>query len=510
MMKHKILSIFILSLLAALCLCGAAAAAGNPFSDIPKGHWAYEAAATLASQGILKGCDPSTFIGGRPVTRYEMAAILAHSLAKFDADKATEEQLRLIKMMSAELRDELSALGVRADDADRRLSALEEAVGGWSLSGSMQMDAKFSLNSSESDTGSKNDFQLARMRLSLLRRFGKDGDNFVLAQLDSRRQTDEATGKYTGDYSPHLSKVYASFALPDGWRMNAGMFSVDYETYGMMYAAGSLGEYSQGAWVTDLNKDAFSFSKSFAHGYFNTYVYNHEQYAASNDNSMGISALASFQFNEKFALDVAADYKNVDNPASTLDSVTTVWVSPKYQFTPSVSLNGAFYAQFTNYTDGETNDPDTSPKAWRAILNVKQDLLKFTSLWLEYDHLDRNFVVLSGADSLLLEDQDNRNFFTSSNLQGDLTIWRVGLNQVWNKKLSTWLYYASYRFSDYPVLTNEGLSYLEPGMDEISAGIEYKLTDSVAFSLGYFYHKFNDDAQLEKERILRFRTTVKF
>ena len=107
-------------------------------------------------------------------------------------------------------------------------------------------------------------------------------------------------------------------------------------------------------------------------------------------------------------------------------------------------------------------------------------------------------------------DQDNRNFFTSSNLQGDLTIWRVGLNQVWNKKLSTWLYYASYRFSDYPVLTNEGLSYLEPGMDEISAGIEYKLTDSVAFSLGYFYHKFNDDAQLEKERILRFRTTVKF
>ena len=98
---------------------------------------------------------------------------------------------------------------------------------------------------------------------------------------------------------------------------------------------------------------------------------------------------------------------------------------------------------------------------------------------------------------------------TESIKAGDPLHW-TGLNQTWNSKLSTWLYYASYRFSDYPVLTNSGLTYLEPGMDEISAGVEYKLTNSVAFSLGYFYHKYNDDAQLDKERILRFRTTVRF
>ena len=510
MMKRRILSIFIFSLLAALCLCGAAAAEGNPFSDIPQGHWAYDAAAELAAQGVISGYNASSFGGGRLITRYELASILARSLAKFDESKATEEQLKLVRMMTAELRDELDALGVKAEDTGKRVSLLEDRVGGWSLSGSMQFDAKFGLNSSENDHENKNDFRLARMRLNLMRRFGENGDSFFLAQFDSRRATDYASGNYTGDYKLHLSKAYVNFALPGEWRMSAGLFSVDYETYGMMYATGSLGEYSQGAWITDVNKDALAFSRSFANGYFNAYVYNHEQYAASDDNSMGISALASFQFNEKFALDVAADYRNVDKPSSTLDSVTTVWVAPKYQFTPSIALKGAYYAQFTNYTENEANDPATSPQAWRVILDVKQDLLKFTSLWLEYDHLDRNFVMLSGADSLLLTDRDNRDFFTSSNLLGDLSIWRVGLNQTWNSKLSTWLYYASYRFSDYPVLTNSGLTYLEPGMDEISAGVEYKLTNSVAFSLGYFYHKYNDDAQLDKERILRFRTTVRF
>ena len=194
MMKRRILSIFIFSLLAALCLCGAAAAEGNPFSDIPQGHWAYDAAAELAAQGVISGYNASSFGGGRLITRYELASILARSLAKFDESKATEEQLKLVRMMTAELRDELDALGVKAEDTGKRVSLLEDRVGGWSLSGSMQFDAKFGLNSSENDHENKNDFRLARMRLNLMRRFGENGDSFFLAQFDSRRATDYASG----------------------------------------------------------------------------------------------------------------------------------------------------------------------------------------------------------------------------------------------------------------------------------------------------------------------------
>ena len=32
-----------------------------------------------------------------------------------------------------------------------------------------------------------------------------------------------------------------------------------------------------------------------------------------------------------------------------------------------------------------------SPKAWKAIVDVKQDALKFTSLWLEYSKWDASF-----------------------------------------------------------------------------------------------------------------------
>ena len=176
-------------------------------------------------------------------------------------------------------------------------------------------------------------------------------------------------------------------------------------------------------------------------------------------------------------------------------------------------MRGAYYAQFTDYTSAETYNPDTSPSAWRVIIDIKQPLLKFTSLWLEYDRFDRNFVMLSGAESLLLSDRDNREFFYSSNLGGDLEIFRVGMNQIWNDKLSSWLYYAKYKFSGYPVLTNTAplyVDYISPEMDEISVGVEYRYSKNVAFSLAYFYHKFNKDANMEKDRVIRFRTTVRF
>ena len=48
----------VLAMLSASLVVGTAAgasAAANPFSDVPADHWAYEAIATLAADGVIEG-----------------------------------------------------------------------------------------------------------------------------------------------------------------------------------------------------------------------------------------------------------------------------------------------------------------------------------------------------------------------------------------------------------------------------------------------------------------------
>ncbi|MDO5562164.1 MAG: S-layer homology domain-containing protein [Synergistaceae bacterium] len=490
-----------------LALSFSSAAQANPFSDIPAGHWAYDAANMLASQGIMTGYG-ELFKGRHLITRYEMASALARSLAKADLKHATQAQLKMIQNMTAELSEELDALGVTLDKTDRRLAKIEERLGGWSLSGSVNFDANFM----DGDAGDPaNKFKLARFRLNIMRSFGEKGDNYFYAQMDNYRQRDDKTYKINEvEYSSYFSKVYADFGLGSDWRMRVGLFSVDYETSDMVYSTGRFGEYSQGAWLTDINKDAIAVSKSFNLGYFSAYAYGRDRFATSDD-SMGVSALVALQFNEKLALNIGFDHKNVDNETTTLDSLTTIWVAPKYEITPNIGLRGAYYTQFAGYSAAETYAPDERPSAWRVLLDVKQRLLKYTSLWVEYNKIDKNFVMTSGSESLMLSDHDQRDFFSSNNIGGDLEIFRIGLNQVWSKRWSSWLYYAKYKFSNYPILNEFGnIEHICPEMDEISAGLEYKMNDNISFSLAYFYHKYNEDANMEKERTLRFRTSIYF
>ena len=57
-------------------------AAANPFSDVPADHWAYDAVAQLAAEGVVEGYGDGTFVGGQEITRYEMAQMVAKAMAK--------------------------------------------------------------------------------------------------------------------------------------------------------------------------------------------------------------------------------------------------------------------------------------------------------------------------------------------------------------------------------------------------------------------------------------------
>jgi len=97
------------------------AAISNPFTDVPKGHWAYDSIEKLRQAGIIEGYTDeygrpnSMFRGDRNITRYEVAQMVARALAKNPTGANKAELDRLV----AEFRDELDALGVRVSNLEK-------------------------------------------------------------------------------------------------------------------------------------------------------------------------------------------------------------------------------------------------------------------------------------------------------------------------------------------------------------------------------------------------------
>ena len=115
---------------AAFVACAAPAFAANPFADVPMNHWAYDAVAQLAANGIVVGYPDGSFKGPQAATRYELAAVVARALAKVDMDKASKQDLEMLKKLVVEFKSELDALGVKVDKLDARVALLEERIGG--------------------------------------------------------------------------------------------------------------------------------------------------------------------------------------------------------------------------------------------------------------------------------------------------------------------------------------------------------------------------------------------
>ena len=137
-------------------------AAQNPFTDVNDHHWAYQSVIELAEAGIITGYDNSDsslngkFVGGRNITRYEMAQMIAKTLARIEGESspfaiqlrghqwtfvdnsgvrrvvdgtvvpfklnngATVDMQKLDQLMNLmiEFRDELDTLGIRVKDLE--------------------------------------------------------------------------------------------------------------------------------------------------------------------------------------------------------------------------------------------------------------------------------------------------------------------------------------------------------------------------------------------------------
>ena len=120
------------------------AAAQSTLKDVPPSHWAYSAVKDLAARGMIKGYSAdSGFLGGRTVTRYEMAALIQRvldrvdeiSAAKVQAPESDKRQQAAIKKLEAsaqeihdlteEFKKELLVIGADLEKVNAEIAALK-------------------------------------------------------------------------------------------------------------------------------------------------------------------------------------------------------------------------------------------------------------------------------------------------------------------------------------------------------------------------------------------------
>lgn len=112
---------------AAMMACSAwTVSAANPFADVDESSWAYQAVSQLSEENVIEGYPDGTFRGDKNVSRYELAQIIARLMQKQDL---SDSQKTTVQKLSAEYADELTSLGLRVTELEKktgRLSTITE------------------------------------------------------------------------------------------------------------------------------------------------------------------------------------------------------------------------------------------------------------------------------------------------------------------------------------------------------------------------------------------------
>ncbi len=476
--------LFALLAIATLVAFAAPAFAANPFADVPMNHWAYDAVAQLAANGIVVGYPDGAYKGPQAATRYELAAVVARALANVDMNKASKQDLEMLKKLVVEFKSELDALGVKVDKLDARVALLEERIGGWKFSGNFRFTAKWSDDADYNPWGVDQDsnWSVDRFRWNIV----KYVDDKVT--LNVRLQ-----GGGGADLA--VARAYATVQFPWDITANFGRFPLDWE--GAFYATDFAGYMMNDAYVTDYDPMATAiwFQKPFSMGSFEMFV-AHDEYDGYSDYYRYGARLA-FDMNENLGL--AVNYVKYDFQAG--DNFSTLWGDLIVNFNENVAFKGQYFM--------EDRDPywvgmDDSPTAWKAILTFSQDMLKFTDLWVEYAQLDQGFAFADHRDPYAWTYGETSPYLSEGGFcnytRYDTNILNIVAKQKWNDQ---WWTYVRYINAD-----SDDDDYSYTGY---TASVRYNYTPNLWFELGY--DKIDSDlfdAVDWAEDMVWFRTTVNF
>lgn len=470
----------------ALVAFAAPAFAANPFMDVPMNHWAYDAVGQLAARGVVSGYPDGSYKGNQPMTRYEMASLVARALAVVDMNKASKQDVEMLKKLVVEFKDELDALGVKVDKLDSRVAVLEENLGGWKFWGEFRFDAKFAdkkggLYTNNGDT----DFNLNRYRI------------WMSKKVDDKVKFTARLGKSV-DWANQRSDMrweyyWIDVAFPWDIAMKAGLWSMDWQDDDGLYT-------DNDAWFTDRAHKGFYFAKPFSMGEFAVYAsrmdsVKDEDTDANTDEVAEYGARVKFNFNENFWMSgnyILAKLEEGDAAVTDGDDASVWWAALGVNFNDNWAVRGAYYKEDL----GKNVVGEEKPAAWQAIVDVKQEALGFTSVWVEYTDFDDNFEAFTAGP------WDNYGTVTDTNLGAYNNILFVKLNQKWNDKWSTFQRYLSGDARDTGVAVDDTTNW--------TFGVKYYYTPALSFEL--LYDKIENsmtDAGVD-DNVIRLRTHVVF
>ncbi len=120
-------------------------------ADVPPNHWAFKAVDDLFRAGILQGYPDGTFKGDRPVSRYELASVLAalnsamilpqvplapQLATRADLDQFSQaisslrSQVETLKTDLHSASKDLKSQNATMDDLHRQIEELKKQIGG--------------------------------------------------------------------------------------------------------------------------------------------------------------------------------------------------------------------------------------------------------------------------------------------------------------------------------------------------------------------------------------------
>ncbi len=477
-----------------------------------------------------------------------MASVVARALVTVDAEKASKQDLELLKKLVMEFKDELDALGVKVDSLDKRVAVLEENLGGWKLGGQFWFDANFAggdqANSNYTEGANDNSFQKTRFRLTLQKQISETTSFYAQFRAGSESAGTGTSG--LGDISQiNVREIYVDTLLPWDINFRVGRFFVDFEADHGLYVDNDaiFGDYRVDGFQLSKTWSSFSAKAVIARNVGNEwnsasvlnamggeyygpkYGANEDQAFSVNSGYMNYALDLTWQPTANFFLGVNGNWFIEDsnnNDPEIIDMAardfggdfSTYGVYASYNFTPAVKLQGTYYFQdidegyliagmaSMNPLGDATED---NPQAWRATLDLGQDLLKFTGLRFEYQEQDNTFV---GVRNPYTFDKDTGNAASvSDNMpwnDGTTKFFFVYAPQKWNDKWSSYLRYTHADFD------SNGLD----DADSYGIGITYQYTPAIAFRLAYDYTDYGDNNPTGfysgDDHVIQFRTAINF
>ena len=315
-------------------------AAANPFEDVPADHWAYDAVAQLAKDGVVEGYGDGTYVGDAAITRYEMAQMVARAMAKSDlkhADKA------MVDKLAAEFADELNNLGVR-------VAKLEKKVDNVKYDGIIRYTWKNARIDGDPTHSNTNDL---RLRLSMHSEINDHWTGHARVEyvhnMSEARNVDSgiANGKNDAGDDTYNGQIFLNRLWVEGnyGNVNIQLGKLPYYTMvddGMVFD-------------DDLTGGQVTFGKDVQ---VKAMV---GRYNPSGEDSMGIMGIEVYSKAQKFMWGVG--YHNIQTGQEKDDKVNLWSAGLGYKFDKNWTLKGA-YAQ---------SDADCERSAYKKAYSVEVD-----------------------------------------------------------------------------------------------------------------------------------------